>query len=396
MKKLLAIIIIMGLITTGCSTNNITDDVATNDNQLSSEPSAIVKAEEVEETTVVDENSDYDEINQTFSDWILGTEYKIEAVNLNAEEKTIEIVISDDNYASLAEYDEDDIVNSLDDILRAYNMSDGFVMHFSNGETLNDGAEESADSEDEDEPTQEVNNVQAGADGDRINLIFIHHSVGENWLNAGLNEMLNDSNIHVADTYYGWHEMGDRTDTSDWPDWFNDDVMPTVYNEIGNMTGYNSIEPADGENTIVMFKSCYPNSDVGNSIDDEKEIYLSLLEYFSQHPDKMFVLITSPPMQRISHSDKTRELANWLVASDGWRSDYTGNNLFVFDFYNVLTAENNHHMLVDGVEEHIINDGSNTLHYDSAGDDHPSDEGSLKAAEEFVPLLMYWYKEFVK
>ena len=109
----------------------------------------------------------------------------------------------------------------------------------------------------------------------------------------------------------------------------------------------------------------------------------------------MFILVTPPPMQSISHPDKTRELANWLVAEDGWRNGYDTGNLFVFDLYNVLTAEDNHHMLVDGKEAHIINNNSNTLHYDSGGDDHPSDVGSLKAAEEFVPLLIYWYREFV-
>ena len=48
----------------------------------------------------------------------------------------------------------------------------------------------------------------------------------------------------LYDTYYGWGEMGDRTDTSDWPDWFNDDVMAMVYGELGNMTGHNSIAAA--------------------------------------------------------------------------------------------------------------------------------------------------------
>ena len=96
----------------------------------------------------------------------------------------------------------------------------------------------------------------------------------------------------------------------------------------------------------------------------------------------------------VSRPGKTRELANWLVDKDGWRKEYESNNLFVFDLYNVLTAEGNHHMLVGGEEQHIVNDSSNTLYYDSGGDDHPNDDGSLKAAEEFVPLLLYWYDIF--
>lgn len=339
-------------------------------------------------------NYDDDEINQTFADWVLGTEYGIQEVKLDIQGNKIEIIISEDNYVKLADYDFVDIKESIDDILSLYKISDGISITFSNGSILDASTKKPQEPESDNEQEQEETDTQINTRSDTINLIFIHHSVGENWLNAGLNTMLNDNNFHVADTYYGWNEMGDRTDTTDWPDWFSDDVMPSVYNEFGNMTGYNAIEPAPGENTIIMFKSCYPNSDVGNSIEDEKLLYISLLPYFEVHSDKMFVLVTPPPMQNISHPDKTRELTNWLVADGGWRKDYAGSNLFVFDFYNVLTAQDNHHMLVNETEAHIINDSSNTLYYDSAGDDHPNDEGSLKAAEEFVPILMYWYGMF--
>lgn len=224
--------------------------------------------------------------------------------------------------------------------------------------------------------------------GDRVNLIFIHHSVGENWLNDGLNQMLNDNNFHVTDTYYGWSDMGDRTDTVDWTDWFNDDVMPRVYSKLSTATAYNSIDAVDDENTIIMFKSCYPYSEVG------REIYNSLLPYFASHAEKMFILVTSPLMQSISNADNTRKLTNWLVSIDGWRANYDMGNVFVFDLYNVLTSPDNHHMLVDGEEQSIINNLSNTLYYDSGGDDHPNSIGNQKATQEFMPLLVFWYKQF--
>lgn len=78
------------------------------------------------------------------------------------------------------------------------------------------------------------------------------------------------------------------------------------------------------------------------------------------------------------HDEKTRELCNWLVSEYGWRKEYTGNNLFVFDFYSVLTSENNHHIFSEGKEMRIINDNSNTLYDDSDGDDHHNDEGNRK------------------
>ncbi len=234
-----------------------------------------------------------------------------------------------------------------------------------------------------------------------VNLIFIHHSVGENWLNDGLCQALNDRHYHVADIYYGWtggsdHAYGDSTDTGDWPMWFTDSVMKLVYSELGQMTAPNRITPAPGENTIVMFKSCFPNSDVGSDISDEKAIYNSLLAYFQAHPAKMFVLCTPPPMQSISHPAKTRELCDWLTdRANGWLKGLTTGNVFVFDLYNVLTDPKAHHRLVNGVEVHEVVAGHNTLYYDSDGDDHPNSAGNAKAATEFVPLLDQWYAAFV-
>ena len=228
-----------------------------------------------------------------------------------------------------------------------------------------------------------------------VNLIFLHHSCGENLLHGGLNQALNGSGFHVADTYYGWKEYGDHTDTEDWPMWFNDKVMALVYNEMNAMTASNSIEPATGENTVVMFKSCYPCSEVGDSVDDETAVYNSLLPYFASRPDKMFVMLTPPPMRKISHPELTRKLCNWLAdRENGWLAGLKTGNVFVFDFYNVLTDPDAHHRLVDGREEHSVVGGADTLHYPSGDDDHPNWEGNAKAAGELIGLLNHWYKQF--
>jgi hypothetical protein len=233
-----------------------------------------------------------------------------------------------------------------------------------------------------------------------VNLIFIHHSCGQNWLNDGLCASLNSDGYHVADTTYGWtgtgtYDYGSHTDTSDWPTWFTNTVMEMVYDEMDAMTAPNAIPAAAGENTIIMFKSCFPCSDVGSSITDEQAIYNSLIPYFQAHPDKMFVLVTPPPMLSISYPLKTRELCNWLVDRDtGWLKDLTTGNVFVFDFYNVLTAPGAHHYVVGGVETHVVVPGYNTLYYPTGGDNHPNETGNDKATAEFVPLLNLWYQQF--
>ena len=85
-------------------------------------------------------------------------------------------------------------------------------------------------------------------------------------------------------------------------------------------------------------------------------------------------------------------------------------NVFVFDFYNVLTtnggtalvndlnsATGNHHRWWNNAVQHKTdgdNDLSpNVLEYPS-GDDHPSTAGNLKATAEFVPLLNLAYNRW--
>ncbi|MBN1129259.1 MAG: hypothetical protein JXA71_09750 [Chitinispirillaceae bacterium] len=243
-----------------------------------------------------------------------------------------------------------------------------------------------------------------------VKLMFIHHSTGSNWIETGygnLGASLNGCNMYVTESDYGWTVasvasgcdtiIGDHTDTWDWPCWFNDTTMPFVYaNTHHEDYPANTMADPGGENEIVMFKSCFPNSDVGDDIADEQALYNGLLPYFAAHTDKMFVLVIPPPMQSISNPARTRELSNWLADRwNGWLAGYNGGNVFAFDYYNVLTHPSNHHCVRDGYEYHVVAALQNTLYYPSnGGDDHPSAVGQQKATDEFVPLLKAWYHQW--
>jgi hypothetical protein len=236
-----------------------------------------------------------------------------------------------------------------------------------------------------------------------VKLTFIHHSCGSNWLadgNGNLGAVLNANNYYVTDTNYGWDaepddNLGDNTNTEDWYLWFNDVKMPYVYSNNAETVYTNTITNPGGENEIIMFKSCYPLSEVGSSIDDEKAIYNNLKTYFAAHPDKMFILITPPGEETVSSYQLTSELCNWLVdAENGWLSDYTGKNVYVFDLYCVLSEVNSHHRWNNGQIEHIYAsdyDGVSPYHN---GDDHPNSTGNQKATEEFITFLDYAYNQW--
>jgi len=245
-----------------------------------------------------------------------------------------------------------------------------------------------------------------------IKLIFIHHSTGENWLTDGYGDLgrtLGQNNYFVSDTNYGWgpNGIGDRTDIPNWVEWFRSADTPTymnaLFNESGQNAGYTrSLPNPGGENQIVMFKSCFPNSELDGNPNDPpatdadwtvggaKYVYNEILQYFATRPDKLFVVITAPPVSNPEYAANARAFNQWLLNDWLRENNYTVNNVAVFDFYNVLTGPNNHHRFVNGQVEHFFEQGRNTLTYPS-DDDHPSAQGSRKATDEFVPLLNVFY-----
>jgi hypothetical protein len=276
-----------------------------------------------------------------------------------------------------------------------------------------------------------------------IRLIFIHHSTGSNWLsdeNGKLGIALKNNNYYVSDTNYGWgpNGIGDRTDIGNWWEWFRDPVnsmnyMNLVYNENKqNSDGaYSrlSINPdPSGENQIIMFKSCFPNSALrgnpndpvpvinsnplrGQSSDSEyhtvanaKGIYIDLLEYFKLHQEKLFIVITAPPLLSPTYSGSARAFNLWLINS--WLQNYPYKNVFVYDFYNVLTTNGgnpnindlnltggNHHRWWENTVQYKSDVKNNVTAYPTS-DEHPSQAGNLKATSEFLPLLNVAYNQW--
>jgi hypothetical protein len=262
-----------------------------------------------------------------------------------------------------------------------------------------------------------------------VKLIFIHHSTGGNWLAdpnndqpyGGLGRALMENNYFVSATNYGWgpDSIGDRTDIPNWPEWFtgpdHDTYLDALYTENGQNVGdfgawsRMAADPG-GENQIVMFKSCFPNSDLYGSpkdppypepnydeysVSNAKAVYNEILSYFETRQDKLFVVITAPPLMREEtapdRAANARAFNNWLV--NDWLADYPYPNVAVFDYYNVLTAPDNHHRWNGSAIEHIQATDADYSAYPS-GDSHPSTTGHQKATVEFVPLLNVYYNRW--
>ena len=274
-----------------------------------------------------------------------------------------------------------------------------------------------------------------------VRLIFVHHSVGGNWLaddNGGLGIALRDNNYFVSDTSYGWgpNLIGDRTDIGDWYEWFCDPqrsptYLEALFKEDKQVARYTRQQtPPPGENEVILFKSCFPNStlrgdpnapvppiernpirgeravtipadpknvkkylvyqaksaikamlgrnrnEAAYTVANAKGIYIELLKYFQQRPDKLFVAVTAPPLLYSPVGSNARAFNQWLAHD--WLANYPLKNVAVFDLYNVLTSNGG---------------ASDVLAYPTI-DDHPNKAGNQKATAEFVPLLNAYYQRW--
>ncbi len=218
---------------------------------------------------------------------------------------------------------------------------------------------------------------------------------------GGLRTMLSRNNYIVHEAAYG-SKIGDGTDVCHWSRKFRDHMERIL------TTRYQDTLYTDGtRNKVVMFQA----SDSSNLIDAEgaepgspataektvanyKASYRSLLEYFRNEPETLFVPVTAPPILKPEASQgifrrilgrsgqeqademgkRARSFNNWLKnIHSGWLKDYPLRNVVVFDYYDILT----------------FNGASNWLRYPSGTGSEclPSKEGNTKAAQDFIPFI---------
>jgi hypothetical protein len=258
-----------------------------------------------------------------------------------------------------------------------------------------------------------------------IDLLFLHHSVGGQWLasaaedpvhGGGLRAALESQGYRVHTATYG-SRLGERTDLFDWPAKFRDSMQDVL--RIDRQDGQLA---QGGQNRVVMFKSCFPNNHfVGAGVapgdpagpeltlENARAALRALLPEFQKQPNVLFVYVTAPPLApragaeraykrlakkllgRTTRQDElartgplARRFNDWVTAADGWLAGYPARNVAVFDYYGVLTDSGTAPALRGGASG-----ASHFLRYPTAGgfDSHPSKEGQAKATAVFVPWL---------
>ncbi|MBI5835350.1 MAG: hypothetical protein HZB16_23830 [Armatimonadetes bacterium] len=187
--------------------------------------------------------------------------------------------------------------------------------------------------------------------GRMTNLFFLHHSVGDGMVTTG--------NMRGAVTTYN---AAHATSFVLWDHGYNADGLR---NAGGTQTGTNYGVPDDNTDPVGLFglwtgteaaqvacrqrilsnhqviavKSCFPNCAIPDAatVAQYKTWYLAMRDVFDTRLDRLFVVVTSPPLHRLGtnpvEAANARLVADWLGSAE-----FLGGhpNVRCFDLFNLL------------------------------------------------------------
>ena len=192
------------------------------------------------------------------------------------------------------------------------------------------------------------NTIKQSSTGDYRNVIWLHHSVGNNLIEqGGVRELFTAAGYQFWDQGYNWQQLRDpngRTTGYAYtvPD---DNTDPDGLARIFSQPAYDlPLNTLSGllQHEVIVYKSCFPASAIGTDEDLEKSkaYYRQMLLTIDQHPDKVFILLTQPPLiPRETNPDqaaRARALADWIM-SDEFKQGRA--NLFTFDLFGLLAED---------------------------------------------------------
>jgi hypothetical protein len=203
------------------------------------------------------------------------------------------------------------------------------------------------------------------ADGSYTNIIFLHHSTGTNLIAQGnVRPLLSELGYQFWDHGYNYQGLvrpdGTRTGTSyripgnmgrgntdvdGLAALFKQPVAAAPLHSAGQADPPNNAFSRLLQHEVIVVKSCFPNSAVKDEAMQRQfqAWYLEIRDVIGQHPDRIFILVTSPPLHPLAtnaeEASRARAVANWLK-SDEYLAGQP--NLFVFDLFDLLADPATH------------------------------------------------------
>jgi len=196
--------------------------------------------------------------------------------------------------------------------------------------------------------TLDSRSVKSHRKGDYTSIIFLHQSTGRNLIEqgrvreqfqkAGYDFWDHDYNfIGLRDPNglskgYSYNVPGDNTNPDGLANIFKQPAYPSPFNTFSGLL----------QHEVIIIKSCFPNSNIqsGEQLAQNKALYLGMRAVMDQHSDKIFIVMTTPPLNPAETNSETaaraRAMADWLK-SDEFLLGHP--NIYAFDFYSYLADD---------------------------------------------------------
>ncbi len=193
--------------------------------------------------------------------------------------------------------------------------------------------------------------LQEGAvesNGDFTNVIFLHHSVGRYIINQGrVRQRMTAAGFEFWDHDYNWEGLiaPDATRTGYSyvipDDNTNPDGLARLFAQPVRRRPFNAFSGLM-QHEVIAFKSCFPTSDIADDaqLEQYKIWYLGMRDVMDQHPDRIFIVVTPPPLNpaatNAENAARARTFADWLT-SDQFLGGHP--NVFTFDLFDQLAED---------------------------------------------------------
>ena len=219
-------------------------------------------------------------------------------------------------------------------------------------------------------------------------IVFLHHSTGNNLIEQGaMRERFMEAGYDFWD--HSYNEQGLRKPNGEFAGYNysvpGDNTDPDGLKSIFAQNEYDlPLNTLSGllQHEVIVVKSCFAPA---NHIQSDEQLaqykawYLGMRDTMDRHPDKLFVVATTPPLNpaetNAGEAARAREFANWLLSDEflGGRD-----NLAVFDLYSQL-AEN---------EPSAPDYGMLREEYRDGGDSHPNQAANRVVGPAFADFII--------
>ncbi|MBI2437271.1 MAG: hypothetical protein HYV36_00445, partial [Lentisphaerae bacterium] len=165
------------------------------------------------------------------------------------------------------------------------------------------------------------------------NLFFLHHSTGDGIIGGGMRATIASYNAAHGTAFafwdQGYNDAGLRNPEGEFTgssynipnDNTDPDGLYYLWTSVANdaVVCRNTII---ANHQVIAFKSCFPVSNIPDAatLGQYKTWYLAMRDVFDQHPDRLFVVMSTPPLHRLAtdatQAANARQFADWLKSQE--------------------------------------------------------------------------------